>query len=79
MCWNELKRKEINNMGKKANNICCEKCKHYCRVLDSMNHSHGYVCALWLDGIAGNADWFYPDVKCFEKDIRDEKIQNHSR
>ena len=34
------------------------------------------VCALWLDGIAGSLDWFYPDVKCFEKNTRDGKVQN---
>lgn len=38
--------------------------------------AEGYVCALWLDGIAGSLDWFYPDVKCFEKNTRDGKVQN---
>lgn len=51
----------------------CEKCKHYFRVVDRENRSRGYVCALWLDGIAGSADWFYPNEKCFEKN-RDGKI-----
>lgn len=60
-------------MGKQTDNICCEKCKHYFRVVDRENRSRGYVCALWLDGIAGSVDWFYPNEKCFEKN-RDGKI-----
>lgn len=66
-------------MDKQTNNICCEsceKCKHYLHVVDREDRSRGYVCALWLDGIAGSLDWFYPDVKCFEKNTRDGKVQN---
>lgn len=54
-------------MNEEINNICCEKCEYYCRVLDRMNRLQGYVCALWLDGIAGSADWFHADVKCFKE------------
>ena len=39
-------------MGKQTDNICCEKCKHYFRVVDRENRSRGYVCALWLNRIA---------------------------
>ena len=48
-------------------------------MVDREKRSRGYVCALWLDGIAGSADWFYPDAKCFEKNTRDGKIQNHTK
>lgn len=61
-------------MGKQTDNICCEKCKHYSRVVDRENRSRGYVCALWLDGIAGSADWFLSEMRnVFEKN-RDGKI-----
>lgn len=78
MYWNGLRRKETD-MDKQTNKICCERCRHYCRVVDREKRSRGYVCALWLDGIAGSADWFYPDAKCFEKNTRDGKIQNHTK
>lgn len=59
------------------NDICCEKCEHYCRVLDYKNRYHGRVCDLWLDGIAGSADWFCPDIKCFKKIKQEQNEQTN--
>lgn len=55
-------------MGK--NKICCERCEHYCRVVDRKGRTKGYVCNLWLDGMAGDSSWFFPDESCFEKRTR---------
>ena len=47
--------------------ICCEKCKHYCRIVDSNNKVLGYVCAPWVDAMAGDSTWFFPSEECFVK------------
>ena len=54
-------------MKKKCDKIICENCKHYCKVVDRCNNKIlGYVCQPWLDAIAGDASWFFPNEDCFE-------------
>lgn len=45
---------------------CCEECIHYCKIVDENNKIRGYVCALWVDAMAGDSTWFFPQKECFE-------------
>lgn len=46
--------------------VKCNKCKHYCRVVNHLNKTVGRVCSMWLEGIVDSDGW-YASEKCFEK------------
>ena len=58
---------------KKCEEISCEKCENYCRIVDRHGKSRGYICCEWASSMAGDASWFYPTEMCFTKRTRRTK------